>query len=140
MVVMGIDPGASGGVAWIRDGGSTAVPMPDTERDLLDFLSDGIEEETRFAYLEKVHSMPRQGVASTFKFGVNYGMLRGMLIALRIPFDDVTPQKWQKEMGCLTRGDKNVSKARAQQLFPQLKVTHAIADALLIAEFGPHAG
>jgi hypothetical protein len=37
-------------------------------------------------------------------------------------------------MGCLTKGDKNVSKSRAQELFPSIKVTHAIADALLIAE------
>jgi len=43
-------------------------------------------------------------------------------------------------MGCLTKGDKNVSKRRAQELFPALKVTHAIADALLIAEFARRAG
>jgi hypothetical protein len=36
----------------------------------------------------------------------------------------------------MSKGDKNVTKRRAQQLFPQLKVTHAIADALLIAEYG----
>ncbi len=40
----------------------------------------------------------------------------------------------------LTKGDKNVSKRRAQELFPALKVTHAIADALLIAEFARRAG
>jgi hypothetical protein len=39
-------------------------------------------------------------------------------------------------MRCLTKGDKNVSKARAQELFPALKITHATADALLIAEYG----
>jgi len=39
-------------------------------------------------------------------------------------------------MGCMTKGDKNVSKRRSQELFPQIKVTHAIADALLIASYG----
>jgi hypothetical protein len=39
-------------------------------------------------------------------------------------------------MSCLTKGDKNVTKSRAQELFPEVKVTHAIADALLIAEYG----
>jgi hypothetical protein len=58
------------------------------------------------------------------------------LTAAGIPFERVTPQKWQKAMGCMTKGDKNVSKRRAQELFPQLKITHAIADALLIAEYG----
>jgi hypothetical protein len=39
-------------------------------------------------------------------------------------------------MGCLTKGDKNVSKKRAQELFPSIKCTHATSDALLIAEYG----
>jgi hypothetical protein len=39
-------------------------------------------------------------------------------------------------MQCLTKGDKNVSKAAAQRLWPKLKITHANADALLIAEYG----
>jgi crossover junction endodeoxyribonuclease RuvC len=79
--------------------------------------------------------MPKQGVSSTFKFGVNYGFLRGMLTAHKIPFEEVTPQKWQKAMGCLSKGNKNVTKAKAQQLFPNLKITHKVADALLIAEY-----
>jgi hypothetical protein len=43
---------------------------------------------------------------------------------------------WQKSLGCLTHGDKNVSKAAAQRLFPGMKITHATADALLIAYYG----
>jgi hypothetical protein len=39
----------------------------------------------------------------------------------------------------MTKGDKNVSKRKAQELFPQLKITHATADALLLAEFGRRA-
>ena len=31
--------------------------------------------------------------------------------------------------------DKNVTKNRAQQLWPTIKVTHAIADALLLGEY-----
>ena len=58
------------------------------------------------------------------------------LIAAGIPFETVTPAKWQGAMGCRTKGDKNVTKRKAQDLFPGVKVTHAIADALLIAEWG----
>ena len=79
--------------------------------------------------------MPGQGVASSFKFGQGFGHLEMALTASGIPHTYVAPQKWQKELQCLTKGDKNVSKARAQQLFPHIKVTHAIADALLIAEY-----
>jgi crossover junction endodeoxyribonuclease RuvC len=80
--------------------------------------------------------MPKQGVSSTFKFGQGYGGLEMALTGWEIPFERVTPQRWQKEMGCLTKGDKNVSKRRAQELFPHLKVTHKLADSLLIAEYG----
>lgn len=139
-VYIGIDPGASGGIAIIYpDGGVVAFKMPATETDLLEEL-EGISLSNNLmvpcvAALEKVHAMPKQGVTSTFTFGMAYGGLRMALTACRIPFVDVTPQCWQKAMGCLTKGDKNVSKRMAQQLFPNIKITHAIADALLIAEW-----
>ena len=135
---IGIDPGASGGIAILGAGSPIAYAMPATERDTADILSvyerDGLEGFA-FAAIENVHSMPRQGVASSFKFGRSYGFLRGLLIAYGIPFTEVTPAVWQRAMKCLTHGDKNISKARAQQLFPQIKVTHAVADALLIATY-----
>lgn len=137
MLIVGIDPGQSGAIASISEDANAVgfIRLDVTEKDISDWFAYQ-EKEIRFAYIEKVHSMPRQGVASSFKFGVNYGFLRGCLISHGIPFEEVTPQRWQKAMGCLTKGDKNVSKARAQQLFPDIKITHAIADALLLAEYG----
>jgi hypothetical protein len=58
------------------------------------------------------------------------------LTAAGIPFERVRPQAWQKAMGCMSKGDKNITKRKAQELFPQIKVTHATADALLIATYG----
>lgn len=136
--IIGIDPGASGGIAWITDGNPCVEKMPDTLQDLWELIENitGALPHKCKAYLEQVHSMPGQGVASSFKFGQGYGSLEMALTAAGIPFERVTPQKWQKSMGCLTKGDKNVSKRKAQELFPQLKITHATADALLIAEYG----
>lgn len=136
-LILGIDPGQSGGIAIVSlDGGfAEAWKMPDTEADLCALIREHALLST-MAWLEKVHAMPRNGVSSMFTFGTNYGLLRGILIALNIRRSDVTPQAWQKHLGCLTHGDKNVSKARAQELFPRLKINHAIADALLIAEYG----
>lgn len=138
MKIIGIDPGNSGAICVLSNGLISFVKLDCTERDVADFLFPYGQSSERecFAYLEKVHSMPRQGVSSSFKFGVSYGFLRGLLIGFAIPFDDVTPQRWMKAMNCMTGGDKNVTKARAQQLFPKTKITHAIADAALIAEFG----
>jgi hypothetical protein len=76
------------------------------------------------------------GVVSAFSFGRGYGNLEMALTAAGIPFERVRPQVWQKAMGCMTKGDKNISKAKAQELFPDKKATHWSSDALLIAEYG----
>src|SRR5262245_10847784 len=139
MLFVGVDPGVSGGIAIINDDGALVdlTVMPRTERDLLDvFLPVGRGTLGARAVLERVHSMPKQGHNGAFTFGRSYGHLQMALTAARIPFDEVTPGQWQKAMGCLTGGDKNISKRRAQQLFPTVpKITHAVADALLLAAF-----
>jgi hypothetical protein len=43
-------------------------------------------------------------------------------------------------MKCRSGGDKKITKAAAQRLFPRMKVTHKNADALLIAEYGRRVG
>ena len=134
MKLIGIDPGKSGGIAIISNDECFAIPMPETERDIYDYLKDNSKDA--FCIIEQVHAMPGQGVTSMFTFGMGYGGLRMALVAAAIPFETVTPQKWQKALQCQTKGDKNVSKRRAQELYPKLKITHAIADAILIAHYG----
>ena len=143
--IIGIDPGKSGAIAWIGETGSCVEKMPETLQDIWDlmnaitngFVAYRSSNALMFkAYIEQVHSMPGQGVASSFAFGRQLGNLEMALTAAGIPFERVTPQKWQRAMSCMTGGNKNVSKAKAQELFPQHKVTHKTADALLIAEYG----
>lgn len=144
---IGIDPGANGGLAVINEGSGlfpiAVHPMPETERDIW-FLLEVINPKETVAVIEKVHSFPKQGVASTFKFGRNYGFLRGCLIASGIPFTEVTPQAWMRGLSITLRkkGEgsrsewKNYLKGHAQQRFPNVKgITLKTADALLIAEF-----
>lgn len=140
MIYLGIDPGQSGGIGcWVDKKTISAYSFKDlTIRDIFEsFLAmKNIAGDTGlFAMIENVHSMPMQGVASSFKFGRNFGRLEGLLTGSNIPFDYVSPQKWQKELGCLSHGDKNITKSKAQRLFPHLKITHAVADALLIMEY-----
>jgi hypothetical protein len=140
--IIGVDPGANGGVAWITSDGKACVEkMPDTLQDLWDLVvSISLEAGTGGtgirAYLESVSSSPQMGVVSAFSFGRGYGNLEMALTAAGIPFERVRPQVWQKSLGCMTKGDKNVSKRKAQELFPDRKITHATADALLIAYYG----
>ena len=136
MTIIGIDPGKNGGIAWITDGKVCAEKMPETMQDLFDLLSEIAREGPCRAYLEQVASSPQMGVVSAFSFGNGFGHLEMALTANAIPFERIRPQAWQKALGCLTKGDKNVTKRRAQELFPDCRVTHSIADALLIARYG----
>ena len=133
---LGIDPGGSGALALVNDDGVYVehIKLKETEHDVGNWLRLW-SPTIRFAMLERVSSMPRQGVASSFKFGQSYGFCIGLLTAYDVAYELTTPAKWQSAMKCRTKGDKNVSKAAAQRLFSgQVKVTHAVADALLLAE------
>lgn len=150
---LGIDPGVNGGIAAVDVNGHAVATtrMPDTERETFAFLTNiGVltlneDGNTQIrAVLERVHASPQMGVVSAFTFGRGVGVLRMALLAAEIPFDEVTPQAWQKALGCRAGrsragggpgGDKNIGKRRAQELFPSVTVTHAIADALLLAEY-----
>jgi hypothetical protein len=139
-IFFGIDPGVGGAIAALPSISEFKYAFPRlklkdaTERDVAEWLvAQNIS--TSFAVIESVHSSPQMGVRSAFTFGRSYGFLRGVLAALAIPYVEVRPQKWQKAMECMTGGDKKVSKAKAQQLYPGEKVTHADADAMLLATY-----
>jgi len=144
-IMIAIDPGKSGAIAvkWIS-GMVEVFKMPDTPRDIFDFLvfvtkeaiPGGVQVE---AVLEKVHAMPTDGKASIGKFMRHAGHLDMALIALGIPFREVTPQKWQKQLGIkLTHGGSNEAKKKrkdeiwawCQQRYPDMKVYKYAADAL----------
>lgn len=143
MAIIGIDPGGSGGIAMIDEDYTVAFKMPATERDLWHSLTEISSAASRdVVYIEKVAAMPGQGVSSMFRFGMSYGGLRMAVIAAGLRLVEVPPGVWQKPFRLPTQkkagntAKKNAHKARAQELFPDLKITHAVADALLIAEYG----
>ena len=148
---IGIDPGKSGGFAMTSEtyesGDAMCDKMPETEREIYELLEKYKQLATLdgrlFANIESVHAFPGgQGVSSTFKFGYNYGLLCMALVALKIPFERVSPTKWQGAiLGASRKGEsktehKNRLKQKAQELFPMInKITHATADALLLAHY-----
>jgi len=142
--VLGIDPGKSGGIALLSPNGMPIVaPTSPTPFDFYKQVGEFKQFAERggaslHAWLEQVHSMPRDGVKSAFTFGKWCGYLEMVLIVYGIPFDTVRPQVWMTELGCMTKGDKNISKSKSQMLFPELadKITLKTADALLIAYYG----
>jgi hypothetical protein len=143
MMIIGIDPGKTGGMAWIQDGKAYCFSFKDKDEYEIGQEFAVIACCGAKAFLEKVHSAPGQGVASTFAFGRGYGFLRGLLVANKIPFEDITPQEWQRGMRVPTRGNKtkaehkNVMKQRAKQLYPSAEgIDLTTADAVLLAHYG----
>jgi len=149
MRFIGIDPGVSGGLACLDDDGSVidARKMPETERDVLDLIVSlrGDPSEVVRGVIERVRSSPQMGVTSAFTFGRSYGGLRMALLAAGVSFEEVLPHAWQTALGCRTGGGKlgerdqtaakNKTKSHAQGWFAGVKITHATADALLLAEY-----
>lgn len=142
MIYFGIDPGKSGAMAAVWGDGEayiTHIKGDSTEADLWAWIK-GFDLDNARAVIEVVASSPQMGVVSAFTFGRSYGFLRGVLTAAEVPIVEVRPQRWQKAMSCLSKGDKNVTKAAAQRIWPKHKITHANADALLLAEYGRRYG
>jgi hypothetical protein len=150
MTIIGIDPGSCGGIVTTNGKVFIVNKFKNLEAiELFSLIKKTIQTlGYDKVYLEKVHSMPFQGVASTFKFGTNYGMIIGCLAALGIEPVYVTPQKWQKyynlkreKIGGLTpyqakKSHKNKLWKRAIKISGLKELPLDCADALLIAYYG----
>jgi hypothetical protein len=138
MIFLGIDPGKSGGVFAFGD---LRIPIihkcPDTIKDMAELIWEIKSLDARYyTVIELVHSFPGNGSVSSFKFGRNYGEWLGILAALSMPYVQVSPNKWMKHFGAMPKEKKdrkNHIKHLAQQRFPDLKITLATSDAVLMA-------
>ena len=105
MIYIGIDPGKNGGIACIGDGKNNSEAYPYSDDVLINSLGlvcTKCWQNDVICYLEHVHAMPKQGVSSTFNFGMNFGFIQGVLKAYGISYELVTPQKWKKEFSSIS--------------------------------------
>lgn len=158
-ILIGIDPGLDGAAAALGNAlepvmlldtpTRTVTGKSGTRREydataMAQWLAPfrGVQGDL-LALLESVHAMPGQGVRSMFTMGRGLGMWEGLLAGLGIPYQLVTPQRWQKVMLDGMGKGKDASLVVARRLFPTLplarKKDHGRADALLIAEWGRRA-
>ena len=140
---VGIDPGNGGGIAVLTEEGDTldiiTRKFPSDVRDVAIFLKAATSNTNYRVAIEKVHSMPKQGVKSTFTFGMNYGIWIGSLRTLDIDFIKVQAKQWQEHYEIPSNikyyDRKKELKKIAIDLFPNQRVTMYTADALLIANY-----
>jgi len=150
MIVCGIDPGLTGGITFIHGDEVAAYRTPVVtvkNKKLLNLVRivDYLKVfHPDIVYIEKQQSMPRQGVASTFKTGLNYGLYLGLFVALDIEYVEVRAAKWKKDLN--VSSDKDLARARADYLLPQashcweLKCEDGVAESALIAYWGLNCG
>ena len=145
MNYIGIDPGKKGGIAYLMDG---RLLLADPYRpDWLDWMF-----RTHYVDLvtvEKVHSMPAQGVASTFTFGLGFGEILGICRAYGFTEENenlllVPPQTWKKHYGLIGKSKEDSVKV-AMGRWPYCdflpsrrakKPSDGIAEAALIGQYG----
>ncbi len=155
MLIIGIDPGISGSICFLKDGKILdVVEMPTmTEgkknkrqvngsqiyNEILNRLNKWNNIEVRVV-IEQVSAMPGQGVTSMFNFGQSFGILKGICSAMQLPVYFVRPAKWKKYFG-LINSEKDASRTRAIEIFPYFssqlskKKDSNKADAMLIANY-----
>lgn len=147
-LTIGIDPGLNGALAVLASDGTIEllVDLP-VIRDrslawidgaqLQSTLLDALQGRTARAVVERVSAMPRQGVASSFVFGVGFGSILSVLQTMQLPLELVTAAQWKRALGLSS--DKHASLHKARLLFPSADLPLAKhdgrAEALLLAHY-----
>jgi hypothetical protein len=146
-VLVAIDPGKSGGIAWRDSVGNIGTDkMPETIKELAVYLEEFrcIANPPLFL-MEKVgkHRLGNSAQSSA-TFAKHVGHLEALLIANELRTYEVAATKWMNEIvpgrpkgveGAQVRARKNYIKDMMQRHHPHLKVTLATADALGILEY-----
>ncbi len=155
MIIIGIDPGISGSICFLKEGKILDViempTMTDGKKNKRQVNAsqiyneiykriDNLENEDTRVVIEQVSAMPGQGVTSMFNFGQSFGILKGVCSAMQLPMYFVRPAKWKKYFNLLN-SEKDASRTRAIEIFPYFssqlskKKDSNKADAILIANF-----
>lgn len=163
-VYLGIDPGSKGFITLMSDKGMEFFSIEDNDFYKLGDILHDIKERYSdvVGIMEEVHAIFGSSAKGTFNFGEINGLLKGLLIANKIPYHLIQPKTWQKEiwdnkdMVYLYKTSKDGKKKKvvntkptsfntAKRLFPNVdfrKTTRCKKDddnkidSLLICEYG----
>lgn len=148
--IIGIDPGASGGVAYTLNGKTTAIKMAKDLSNLVALVQHLKSVSTPIAFIERLSIRPddvfvsggNANMGKLFriqKMMQNFEQLKAVFDVCGVPYCLVSPMKWQQ--GWRKKGEEKAERKRrfkiiASELFPTNNITLWNADALLIMRFG----
>lgn len=161
MKIVGIDPGTSPALAFLTfpNTGCRVLRIPEghhcpDETALFRALKD---EAPSRAVVELIGPMSGQGLASTAHLMTSWGMIRGVLTGMGIPYVLVTPQAWKaallsdaerglgiKDLGDRKEHQKAAAVAQVRRRYPAINLIpgkcrtpdHNLAEAVLLAVYG----
>lgn len=120
--MLGVDPGMTGAIALLVDGRLEAVvDMPTLDGEVSGrLLAAHVESaEPDLIVIERVQAMPKNGSIGSFKLGMNYGVVLGVVESLSHPLVKIRPVEWKRINGLL-RQPKDASRRLAIELWPHL--------------------
>jgi len=143
---VGIDPGATGALAGISSDGAVYVfDCPETIHEMAAMVKNLSEGYSVQVIIEKVNPFYKSSAKSAFTFGGNFSAWQMALACFQIPYEFVTPRKWQNfiyDSAKKLDDPKKQSYERANRLYPDMelktkrgKILDGRCDALLIAEY-----
>ena len=148
--VIGIDPGASGGIAIYQNKRIQAVKMPNDVYEMQQYFNHIKETYDHvIVFIEKVQAYGKEDDLPGKKFAINkmlanYQQVLTVIKLAGFRFIEVYPISWQttlglklpKSFGAETKTErKNRYKIYAQDSFPELKVNLSTCDALCLVLF-----
>lgn len=160
-MIIGIDPGLNGAVAMINGNHAEVHDLPvmtepgakktkTIDEVTLYHLIEKFERQTddlAQVFIERVGTMPGQGIASAFNFGRGVGKIEGALAPFTwMTLNYLRPAEWKKAVGIGAGSAKDASLTLARRQFPMLheqlnlKKHDGRAEALLIALAGKKKG
>lgn len=157
-MIIGIDPGQNGAIAWEGEGGHPRVErFPEHAYQMASQFKRIVGDKGMkcVCFLEKVHAMPKQGVVSTWNFSGSYHRIEMGIAMLNVPIVDVTPQKWMKHFqekhGLMSKKQlayqtkveavtdtawKNYLHEFSKKFYKEFDYSRDVADAMLILKYG----
>lgn len=99
-VYLGIDVGSKGFITLNTGTELRFFPIADKDSYRLSDILHSIKEEfpNVVCAMEEIHAIFGSSAKATFAFGEINGLLKGLLIANKIPYHLVPPKKWQSEI------------------------------------------
>ena len=144
-IYIGVDPGKKGAMAIMGYSNTTGerYMMKIIPFDPQEYIKTLKQFNGATVCIEQVHSLPHEGVKSVWSFGQTYGWLLGVLDAVGLSYQAVSPNLWKKDFSLL-RTEKKQSIEVCKRLFPGIELKRTdrckkdddnMADAALICEY-----